>query len=104
VILAPLSSEPSEALLDALTAVLRSYPEVEWACVLVASRGSSAPVPAIGLRLDAGFRQRVNEIIAELRATGERSGAILDVVLLDDATLMRNARGCGLIFYPWRKK
>ncbi|MCZ7683630.1 MAG: hypothetical protein M5U28_34605 [Sandaracinaceae bacterium] len=63
VTLSPLSGAPPDELLDALADVLRGYPEVEWACLVQASRGPSAPVPAVGLRVDAGFRQRVNEII-----------------------------------------
>src|SRR5690606_1617352 len=103
VTLSPLSAEPSDELLDALSGVLRGYPEVEWACVVSASRGPSAPVPTVGIRVDAGFRQRVNEIIAAVRRAGEAHGAGLDVLLLDDAALMRNARSAGLVFYPWRK-
>jgi hypothetical protein len=104
VTIAPLPSEPSDELLDALTAVLREYPEVEWACAVHAARGPTAPVPTIGLRVDAGFRQRVNEIVSALRRTGDARGAGLDVILLDDAALMRSARGQGLVFYPWRKR
>ena len=84
--------------------MLREYPEVEWACAMHASRGPTAPVPTIGLRVDAGFRQRVNELVSSLRRTGDAHGAGLDVILLDDAALMRSARGQGLVFYPWRKR
>jgi len=104
VTVAPLPSEPPDDLLDALSAVLREYPEVEWACAMHASRGPTAPVPTIGLRVDAGFRQRVNELVSSLRRTGDAHGAGLDVILLDDAALMRSARGQGLVFYPWRKR
>lgn len=76
---------------------------MEWACLVQASRGPSAPVPAVGLRVDAGFRQRVNEIIQGVRRASDSKGAGLDVLLLDDAALMRTARGQGLVFYPWRK-
>lgn len=104
VTLSPLPSEPPEVLFDALTTVLRDYPEVEWACLVHAARGPSAPVPAIGLRVDPGFRQRMSELVADLRRSAEASGATLDVVLLDDIGLMRSARGQGLVFYPWRKR
>lgn len=99
-----LVGEPSDALLAALTAVLRDYPEVEWAALANASRGPTAPVPTVGVRVDTSFRQRVNEIIAELRQAGDTQGAALDVLLLDDADLMRSARALGIVFYPWRKK
>jgi hypothetical protein len=101
--LAPLASTPPDALFDALAAVLRDYPEVEWAALCNASRGPSAPVPTVGVRVDTGFRQRVNEIVSGLRRAGDAQGAALDVLLLDDAELMRAARGQGVVFYPWRK-
>lgn len=99
-----LANEPADELYDELSAVLRGYPEVEWACMCNASRGPSAPVPTVGVRVDTGFRQRVNDIVAELRRAGGARGAALDVLLLDDAELMRNARALGVVFYPWRKK
>ena len=98
-----LANEPADELYDELSAVLRGYPEVEWACMCNASRGPSAPVPTVGVRVDTGFRQRVNDIVAELRRAGSARGAALDVLLLDDAELMRNARALGVVFYPWRK-
>lgn len=104
VTVSPLPSEPPEELLDALTSVLRDYPEVEWACLVHAARGPSAPIPAVGLRVDAGYRQRVNEIVSSARRATEARGAAVDVLLLDDAALMRSARGQGLVFYPWRKR
>jgi hypothetical protein len=102
--IAPLASEPPDALLDALAAVLRNYPEVEWACFCIAVRAASAPASAVGVRIDASYRQRVGEIAQSVRRAGEQRGAALDVLLLDDATVMRNARGQGVVFYPWRKK
>lgn len=104
VTISALSSEPPDALLDVLAGVLRGYPEVEWASFCVAARGPGAPSPAIALRLDTGYRQRLNEIIGAVRAVGDSHGAALDVLLLDDAALMRTARGNGVVFYPWRKK
>lgn len=103
VTIAPLGSEPSDELIEALTNVLRGYPEVEWACFVSAARGPTRAVPTIGVRVDTGFRQRVGEIVTELRGTSEAAGAALDVLLLDDANVLRAARGEGLVFYPWRK-
>ncbi|MFK7986561.1 MAG: hypothetical protein AB8I08_11105 [Sandaracinaceae bacterium] len=102
--LEPLSAEVPDALYDSLSTVLREYPEVEWACLVNAARGPSPAVPAIGLRVDTGFRQRINELIGALRQAGDAQGASLQVLLLDDATLMRSARGTGTVFFPWRKK
>ncbi|MEZ4335091.1 MAG: SseB family protein [Sandaracinaceae bacterium] len=101
--LAPLGQHPPDELYDALTTLLRNYPEVEWASLFAAARGPSAPTPTVGLRVDTSFRQRLNEIVGQVRQTGERFGASLDVLLLDDAELMRTARSCD-VFYPWRKK
>ncbi len=100
---APLAGEPPDDLLDALTTVMRGYPEIEWACFASASRGPTAPVPTVGLRIDSGFRQRVNEIVGAVRRAADERGAAVDVLLLDDGNLMRSARGQGLVFYPWRK-
>ncbi len=101
--IAPLAQHPPDELYDAIAGMLRGYPEVEWASMLAAARGPSAPVPTVGLRVDTSFRQRLNEIVAEVRKAGDRFGASLDVLLLDDPELMRAARACD-VFYPWRKK
>jgi hypothetical protein len=92
------SGEPSEDLLDALSAVLRNYPEAEWAAIL------PPPRRAVGVRIDPSFRRRVEELVAHVRRASESQSAGLEVVLLDDPALMRSARGQGLVFYPWRKK
>lgn len=102
--LEPMTGDVPDALYDALSAVLRDYPEVEWACLVNAARGPSPAVPAVGLRVDTGFRQRINELIAGVRQAGDAQGASLQVVLLDDPALMRSARGTGTVFFPWRKK
>lgn len=96
-------SEPPLPLIDALVAVLREYPEVEWGCMFHASAGEGARVSTVGVRVDGGFRQRVNELVDALRSAGDAQDAVLDVVLLDDPALIHRARGEGLIFYPWRK-
>jgi hypothetical protein len=99
-----LGGEPSDALLDALTNVMRNYPEIEWACLCNVARGSAGAQPGIGLRVDTSFRQRVGEILNELRRAAAGQAATLDMILLDDATVMRTARGEGFVFYPWRKR
>lgn len=101
--LSALSAPPRDELLKALAGILRGFPEVEWAALANVSRGPSAAVPTIGLRVDAGFRQRVNEIVQALRAAGDKQGASLDVLLLDDPLVMRTARSEGLVFYPWKR-
>jgi hypothetical protein len=104
VTITPLTGEPPDALLDVVANTLRGYPEVEWASFCIAARGPSPASPTIALRIDGGYRQRLNEIITSVRRLGESHGAALDVLLLDDAALMRTARGQGVVFYPWRKK
>jgi hypothetical protein len=98
-----LKDPPTDALLDAVSDVLRSYPEVEWAAITAIARGPAAPVPTIGLKVDTAFRQRVNEIVQRVRVAGEGVGATLDVLLLDDPGVMRTVRTEAKIFYPWRR-
>ena len=61
-------------------------------------------MPSIALMVDASFRQRVQEISRALVRSGSDAGAHLDVILLADAELTREARAVGLVFYPWRRR
>jgi len=99
-----LTQEPSDELLDALSAVLRDYPEVEWAVFANASRGPVEPLPTVALRIDTTFRTRVGEIIPALKRIADEHGATIDVILLDDPKLMRAARSTQLVFFPWRRR
>jgi hypothetical protein len=99
----PLGSPPTDALLDALSAALRGYPEVEWAMLASVARGPAAPVPAVVMRLTPAFRTRVDEIVTATRRAAASQGAALDVLLLDEPSLMRAARAAGAPFYPWRR-
>lgn len=103
VTLHPLQEPPSDELINALTEVLRGYPEVEWAALARISRGPTEPRPAVCLRIDSGFRQRVNDIIQQLKVAADGAGALLDVLLLDDPKVMRESRNVGLAFFPWRR-
>jgi len=103
VTIGPLATAPTDALLDGLSEVLRSFPEVEWAALGSVSRGPADAVPTVLLRVDTGFRQRVNEIVTLLRQKGDDEGASLDVLLLDDPQLVRSARSEALVFFPWRR-
>lgn len=100
----PLTTAPDEALLDALSDVLRAYPEVEWAAFCAAARGPAPTSPTIGLRVDASYRARVNDIIGDIRETGSAHSATLDVLLLDDPGLVRAARSDAIVFFPWRRR
>ena len=99
-----LDHAPSDELLDALSAVLRGYPEVEWAVFANVARGPVAAVPTVGLRVDTSFRTRVGEIIPALKQAADAHGATVDVLLLDDPKLMRAARAGQLVFFPWRRR
>jgi hypothetical protein len=57
----------------------------------------------VGLRVDAGFRARLAELLAALRAAASGLQLALGVLLLDDPEVMRAARRMGVAFYPWRK-
>ena len=96
-------SSASELLLDSATEVLRKYPEVEWACHVIASRGGD-PVPMFGLRIDQTFRARLPELREALLNASKKCGGSVDILLLDDMALMKNARQEGEVFFPWRKR
>ncbi len=102
--LTALPEPPSEEVYDALTAVLRDFPEVEWACVVRASRGPGEATPAVGLRIDPAFRKNLNEISVKMRETSIEYGIAFDMLLLDTPEQMKAARQIGRPFYPWRKK
>lgn len=89
----PPASPPDDALLDRLEAILRGYPEVEWACV-----GSAAASPALGVRVDARMR---NRLAALADAVAAASGLV--VVTLDDVAHFRAAKTEALVFFPWRR-
>jgi len=85
-----------DAILDRVDAVLRGFPEVEFACV-----GSAGGVNAFGLRIDARMRKRVPAIGDELgRAAPPGAG----FYVLDDPDHFRAARDSALVFFPWRRR
>ena len=93
--LSPLKAMVDGQQLDMLEIVLREYPEVEWACL-----GLAQGTLAMGLRVDARMRTRLDVLATEL---GRVSNG-MPLVLLDDPQLMRAARTEAFVFYPWRKK
>ena len=90
---APFSS-PEEAMLDRLEAILRGYPEVEWACLGIANG-----TPAIGLRIDMRIRNRVGDLATAVQQAGQ-----LAVVVLDDMTHFKSAKSEAFVFFPWRRR
>lgn len=88
-----------DALLQAISAGLRSFPEVEWACVL--TDGSELPV--VGVRVDPSFLNRVAQITDAIIGTGEKTGQEVQVLLLNTPDLVKNAHHRGRAFYPWKR-
>lgn len=101
--LGALATVPTDELLDALNAVLRQYPEVEWACIANVAKPPTPPVPTVCLRVAENFRTRVGEIASATKGAATTEGATLDVFLLDEAQAVRAARHLGHPFFPWRK-
>jgi len=93
-----------DALYDALSHVLRDYPEVEWGCILDHARGEAESGPCVALRIDPSFRKNVNEISVKLREATISHGQAHDIVVLDAVDQIKHARQVGKPFYPWRKK
>jgi hypothetical protein len=90
----------AEELLRKLADALRKYPEVEWASE--ASDGTSVPV--IGVRVDPAFLTRADEIEWTICELAQEQGAAVRVLVLTDASRMREARNQGNVFFPWRKR
>ena len=99
-----LTVEPNETVLDSITAVLRSFPEVEWAAFAMARRGAANPEPVIGLRIDANYRARVVEIFDTVRRAAARVGLNAEVLLLDEKKLVQSIRANSIVFFPWRRR
>lgn len=103
--LTPVREEPSEDLLDDLVTRLRDFPEIEWAAYCLAKRETEGEhKPVVGMRVDPQYRQRVNEIATAVLSAGVAHGTVLEVVLLDDAALVREARHEGVLFFPWKRR
>ncbi|MEM1418375.1 MAG: hypothetical protein AAGH15_26005, partial [Myxococcota bacterium] len=61
------------------------------------------PGPALGLRIDQSFRDRLPELVDAV-ASVELQGVPVRAVLLDEPALVRTARPKGLHFYPFRRR
>jgi hypothetical protein len=95
---------PTEDLLEALSDVLREFPEVEWACLVTSDRTDSKQAPSVALRIEPAFRKNMAELTRRLREVSAALGARHDVLVLDTPEQMKQARHLGTPFYPWRKK
>lgn len=95
---------PPDALIEALTQLLREYPEIEWACFVGGEESGGDASTAVALRIDRAFRKHLLEISLRLRETCAAQGATCKVLVLDTPEQMKRARHIGLPFYPWRKR
>ncbi|MCZ6805665.1 MAG: hypothetical protein O7F08_01825, partial [Deltaproteobacteria bacterium] len=102
--LVPLLRPPDEELLDILGAVLRRYPEVEWASYCQLARPAGSPSPAVGLRVTDTYRDNVTAIIKELCEASRTRDVEIDVLLIDGHDLLRKARERAFVFFPWKPK
>jgi len=82
-----------------ISAALRAFPEVEWACVA----SDESAIPVIGVRVDPSFLNRVAEITDAILGAAEKQGVELQVLLLNNTELVKSAHKNGHAFYPWRK-
>jgi hypothetical protein len=98
-----LQSSPDDALLAALAAVLKGYPEVEWASFVRSGSGDENAVPSVAVRIDGAFRKNLSEISVKLRDAGLTHSTAVEVLVLDTPEQMKQARAMGQPFYPWRK-
>jgi hypothetical protein len=89
----------SDTLRLGISAALRAFPEVEWACVV----SDESTIPVIGVRVDPSFLNRVTEITDGILGASEKQGIELQVLLLNNADLVKSAHKHGHAFYPWRK-
>lgn len=95
---------PDEELLATLTAVLRSYPEIEWASYCQVARPAGEPSPAVGLRVMDTYRDNVTAIIKQLCEAGRTRDVELEVLLIDGHDLLRKGRERAFVFFPWKPK
>ncbi|HET6334525.1 MAG TPA: SseB family protein [Polyangiales bacterium] len=89
----------SDALRLGISAALRAFPEVEWACVV----SDESTIPVIGVRVDPSFLNRLAEITDAILGASDKQGIELQVLLLNNAELVKSAHKHGHAFYPWRK-
>lgn len=95
----PLAVQLPDMILQGISVGLRGFPEVEWACVM--SDGSD--IPLIGVRVDPSFLNRVADITDAIMDVGDKQELALQVLLLNNQELVKNARKNGRAFYPWRR-
>lgn len=100
--LAHVNFEPNEALLQEVSVVLKSFPEVEWASYCMVSISGGPLRAMIGVRVDPSMHSRIPDVAAAITATPTAQQTGTAVLVLDRLT--REARIDGVPFHPWRRK
>lgn len=99
-----LTTNPDEAVLDNVAAVLRDFYEVESASFGMARRGQSAPTPVIALRVHSKFQARMGEIFDTVAQAAATTGVDTEVVLVNGRDRIRSVRANSFVFFPWRRR
>lgn len=60
-------------------------------------------IPLIGVRVDPSFLNRVADITDAIMDVGDKQALELQVLLLNNQELVKNARKNGKAFYPWKR-
>lgn len=102
--LLPVQEEPIDAMLDSLIAVMRNFPEVEWAAYGMVSVAEAPARPMIVVRVDPSYRQRTGEIASGVAGASSTFGSALDMLLIDRADLIKAARFECITFFPWKRR
>jgi hypothetical protein len=88
-----------DTVLHGISTGLRGFPEVEWACVMT----DGSEIPLIGVRVDPSFLNRLADITDAIMDVGDKQSLELQVLLLNNQDLVKNARKNGRAFYPWKR-
>ena len=94
-----LPKDPADEVLDTLTNLLRTFPEVEWAAYC-AVQHKEDDLHCVAIRLIDDFRDRVEDIATQVA----NSSVEVKLLLLDHPASMRKARSDGMLFFPWRRR
>lgn len=98
-----LQKAPTDDFLDDLDAVLREYPEVEWASLCLLERADTDLSPATMLKVSEEFMDRVDEIKAKLITKSADYSVAMEVMLISEKEHLQAARNVGKVFFPWKR-
>jgi hypothetical protein len=95
------STRPDDEVLEAWASALRSYPQVEWACVGDMVAPTRLTQTTIGIALNPLFIDSINDIQTHLRGESLVPQSI-EIRLIDTPELAAEAKERAVIFYPWK--